>query len=323
MPKLHFLALVACLMTVPLVGQAQTPVAHPVAKGIWLIPGGVVPNRQPDGNTLIFQAPDGLLVMDTGRHLAQRKAILDFARGRHETIVAIVNSHWHLDHVSGNPDLKRAYPKAKVYASAAIDGALKTFLPKSAADGRAYLAAGDLPRETLEDIAGDIATIEAGQDLRPDVVIDTSGQRKLGGLTLQVNLAHDAATAGDVWLYDPRTHVAAVGDLVTLPAPFLDTGCADGWKVALAAIWATPFKLAIPGHGAPLTRDQFALYRQAFEALVDCADSARTKEDCAAGWTRTVQPLLGDDPTAPKQAQGMTTYYVNDVLRRGTACKAI
>ena len=43
-------------------------------------------------------------------------------------IVAIVNSHWHLDHVSGNAALRAAYPRAQVYASDAIRDAMHGFL---------------------------------------------------------------------------------------------------------------------------------------------------------------------------------------------------
>ncbi len=291
------------------------PQAHLVAPGVWLIPGGILPKRQPDGNTVVFAAPKGLVVMDTGRHTWHRQAILDFAVARHAPIVAIINSHWHLDHVSGDPALKAAYPGAKVYASHAIDAALTGFLPKSVADAQPYLDSGKLPPETVEDLRNDMATIKAGQVLRPDVAIEASGALKLGGRKLQVNLASQAATAGDVWVYDPRTRVAAVGDLVTLPAPFLDTACAKGWSAALGQVWATPFRTLIPGHGPVMDRAQFALYRQAFDTLVDCAASPASKTECAAAWTATVTPLLGADPLEAKRAQGMTEYYVSDLLR--------
>lgn len=317
MPRLKLIALTALALLAPrsVDAEAPRPAAQAVAPGVWLIPGGIAPRRQPDGNTVIFAAPKGLVVMDTGRHVWQRQAILDFATAQGRPIAAIVNSHWHLDHVSGNPDLRRAYPAARVYASAAIDKALTGFLAKGAEDGRAYLKAGELPKETLEDIASDIATVEAGAALRPDVVVTGSETRKLAGLRLAVNLAPHAATAGDVWLYDPASRVAAAGDLVTLPAPFLDTACPEGWRRALDQVWATPFTTLIPGHGAPMTRAQFGLYRQAFAAVIDCAASAETKAACAAAWTRAVQPLLGSDPVDLKRAQGMTEYYVGDVLR--------
>jgi len=307
-------------------GAPPSPQAKLVAPGVWLIPGGILPKRQPDGNTVIFEGPKGLVVLDTGRHPWHRQAILDFAAARHAPIVAIVNSHWHLDHVSGDPALKQAYPGAKVYASRAIDEALTGFLARSMAEAQPYLDSGKLPPETVEDLRADMATIRAGQALRPDVPIEASGPRTLGGLRLQVNLAVRAATAGDVWIYDPRTRLAAVGDLVTLPAPFLDTACAPGWRAALAQVWATPFQVLVPGHGPVMDRARFALYRKAFDALVDCAASPASKTECAAAWTSAVTPLLGSDSVEPRRAQGMTEYYVSEVLRakpgKADACAA-
>ena len=140
--------------------EPPQPQARPVAEGVWLIPGGLPANREPDGNTVIFDdGQGGLVVMDTGRHLWHRAAILAFAKARRAPIVAIVNSHWHLDHVSGNADLKAAYPGVRVYASRAIDEALTGFLAKSAADSQAYLAPGKAPPEMQEDIRADMATI--------------------------------------------------------------------------------------------------------------------------------------------------------------------
>lgn len=291
------------------------PKAQVLAAGVWLIPGGIQAKRQPDGNTVIFQGPRGLVVMDTGRHPWHRQAILDFANDQGLPIVAIVNSHWHLDHVSGDPALKAAYPASMLYASRAIDEALTGFLARSAADAEAYLASSQATPEAAEDIRGDVATTKAGEALKPDIAIDASDDRALAGLKLRVNLAADAATAGDVWIYDPASRIAAVGDLVTLPAPFLDTACPKGWIAALDQVWATPFLTLVPGHGATMTRMEFALYRNAFNQVIDCAATARAKSECAAAWTQGVRPLLGKDPADARRAQSMTEYYVQDVLR--------
>ncbi len=81
------------------------PRAQSIAKGVWLIPGGIPSGREPDGNTVVFAGSKGLTVLDTGRHPGHWQAILAFAAERHTPIVAIVNSHWHLDHTSGNAPL--------------------------------------------------------------------------------------------------------------------------------------------------------------------------------------------------------------------------
>ena len=311
--KVMLAACAAFMTTAAWADSPPPPKAQRVAKGVWLISGGMLPNRQPDGNTIVFDAPEGLIVMDTGRHKWHRQAILDFAAGQKKPIAAIVNSHWHLDHVSGNPDLRAAYPKLKVYASNAIDGALTGFLPKSAADAQPYLDSGKLPPDTAEDVRNDMATIRNGPALKPDIVVDKSERRTIAGKSLDVNLASNAATDGDVWVYDPATKIAASGDLVTLPAPFLDTACPAGWSKAMGDIEKTAFTTIIPGHGAPMDRAQFATYRKAFDDFIACAASTRDEKACATDWATAVSTLPGAGPDA--QAKDMAAYYVKDVLR--------
>jgi glyoxylase-like metal-dependent hydrolase (beta-lactamase superfamily II) len=303
----------------PFVAQAVEPPAAavmplPVVDGVWLIPGVMRTDRQPDGNTVVFAAPRGLVVVDTGRHAWQREAIIGLARNRGQQVVAIVNTHWHLDHVSGNPALRQAYPQLRVYASNAIDGALTGFLAQSARESAAYLMDESIPVTMREDIAADAATVANGQALRPDVVIDQSGPRDVGGRTLEFYLAADAVTAGDVWLYDPRSKVAVLGDLVTLPAPFLDTACPRGWLGALQDVERTEFQTAIPGHGEPMGRAQVASYRSALSAFIDCAASNAPKAECAAAWVDGVSSLLSGEANEAAQAQSLATYYV-DMLR--------
>ena len=120
-----------------------------------------------------------------------------------------------------------------------------------------------------EDIRADLRTIGQGASLKPDVVIERSGRMAPGGHVIDVHLARDAVTAGDVWLYDEASRVAVLGDLVTLPAPFLDTACPEGWRHALAEVGAVPFEVAIPGHGAPMNLAQFEQYQRAFAAFIE------------------------------------------------------
>jgi glyoxylase-like metal-dependent hydrolase (beta-lactamase superfamily II) len=302
-----------------------SPAPEQAAPGVWVIQGSMIANREPDGNSVIFEVPEGLVVMDTGRHEWHRQAVLELARSRQKPIVAIINSHWHLDHVSGNPTLRAAYPGLKVYASDAIDRALTGFLASSAKEAARYVNDPQIPKEMRADIRADVLTIQNGAALRPDVVIRISGSMDLGGHEFHINLASNAATNGDVWLYDETSGVAALGDLVTLPAPFLDTACPDGWIAALAQVATTPFALAIPGHGAPMAQAQFSLYRRSFESFIDCSRSARPAQDCAANWASAVRSLLPQDPDELQHARKTAGYYI-DMLRansgRSKYCEA-
>jgi glyoxylase-like metal-dependent hydrolase (beta-lactamase superfamily II) len=304
---------------------AEVPAPLAVVDGVWLVAGGTRENRQPDGNTVVFETPRGLVVVDTGRHAWHRDAIVGLARDRRQDIVAIINTHWHLDHVSGNPALRQAYPKLRVYASDAIDDALTGFLAQSARDAAEYLKDESIPTTMREDIAADAATVANGAALRPDVVIDRSGPQDIGGRTLEISLVRDAVTAGDLWLYDSRSKVAVLGDLVTLPAPYLDTACPQGWLDALKDVEGTEFQTAIPGHGAPMSRLQVAQYRNALNAFIECAASNEPKAKCSAGWLEAAAPLLSGEGDESAHAQSLTNYYV-DMLRanggRSEYCKA-
>jgi glyoxylase-like metal-dependent hydrolase (beta-lactamase superfamily II) len=299
----------------------SAPRPQPIGPGTWLIAGGVLPARQPDGNTVVFEAPQGLIVVDTGRHEWHRAAILALAAERGRPIVAVINTHWHLDHVSGNPALRATFPQLRVYASNAIDGALAGFLASSAREYANYLDDPRFPETLREDIRADIVTIENGVGLKPDEVISTSTPMNLGGRTLQLNLARDAVTSGDVWLYDEQNGVAVLGDLVTLPVPFLDTACPEGWRAALTQITSTPFAIAIPGHGAPMAPADVARYRQAFEAFIVCAHSTRSKDSCATSWIEDVRALPAHDAMALERAKVMSANYVELLRTNGGRSK--
>src|SRR5437868_5522444 len=98
---LSAIALLACVSA-----AAETVT---VAPGVDLISSAFVPGHQPDGNSVIFRAADGLVVMDTGRHAEHTQRIIDYARAANLPIEVVVNSHWHLDHIGGNPRIRTAY----------------------------------------------------------------------------------------------------------------------------------------------------------------------------------------------------------------------
>jgi hypothetical protein len=127
-------------------------------------------------------------------------------------------------------------------------------------------------------------------------------------------------TAADVWLLDRASGVLVAGDLVTLPAPFLDTACPRGWEAALARVAASEFRLLVPGHGAPMTRQDFESYRTAFGSLLRCAASERAATDCVDGWFRDGGALLASQDSA--FARSLVSYYVENSLRAAPAAVA-
>lgn len=276
-------------------------------------PGHIDLERGPDGNTVILDAPQGLVVVDTGRHPEHAQAVLDHARKVGKPVVAVVNTHWHLDHSTGNRDLFAIYPKARLIASDAASGALSGFLAKGRDAARQRLADPKTPAADRARIARAQALLDDRPALVPADPVVQSGPVMLGGRRLVVNLARNAATEGDLWLLVPDEQLAVVGDLVVAPVPFFDTACEEGWAEALNAIARARWTTLIPGHGAPMNRKAFNRWHKAYTRYVDCAHSIVTPQACAAQWQADAAGFY--TPAERDDVGMMARYYVAEVLR--------
>ncbi len=276
-----------------------------------IVPGQVTPNKGPDGNSIILDAPAGLIVIDTGRHPEHAQQVLDVARRRNKPIAAILNTHWHLDHTTGNKDLREAFPHAEVYATMAIDGALQTYLQHGRAQVDAMLADPATPEAQRQELLRGRDVIDHPAWLRPTKPVTSSGRVVIAGRSLELHVAPFAATEADLWIYDPATRDAYVGDLVVALVPFLDTACPSGWAKALDEIAATPWLRLVPGHGEPMTRADFTRWHGAYRTLMTCAASPAPDGDCIAGWLRDAAPFIGN----AEYVKEALAYYLHERLR--------
>ncbi len=242
--------------------------------------GKFVPGQQPDGNSVIFETKQGLVVVDTGRHREHTQQILDYARGR--KIAAVINTHWHLDHIGGNA----LFTGVPIYASGAFAEAREGFLANYAKQLEDMIAKTN--GEEQQRFQTELALIRNGDALKPTVVV--TADRSLGAL--QLHLEKDAVTAGDLWIYDPKSKTLVAGDLITLPVPFLDTACPLKWRDALDRLAKVKFDRVIPGHGPVMTRAQFERYRAAYGNFLAC------QTECEAQWLRDVGELVPESEHA-------------------------
>lgn len=301
--------------------DADTRTRQPerLAPGVTLLPGAMLPGRGPDGNTVVFDAPDGSVVIDTGRHAWHGDGILAFAEASHRPIAAILNTHWHLDHASGNGRIKSKHPAARLYTTNAVDRVLGDggFLARNLEGARARLAQADVGALEKEEIGIFVQTMAEREDLRPDVAVAASGPMTIAGRAFELRVTDRAVTDADLWLYDPASGIAVIGDLMTLPAPFFETACPDQWRAALDEVWAVPFRTAIPGHGEPMSRDQFDTWRGAFNAFMDCVEGSGEPAQCATAWQAGIATLLGEDQRMCAMALEYAQYYVGMLRQNG------
>ncbi len=282
-------------------------------RGFHLVAGSIPLGRGPDGNSVFLEAPQGLILVDTGRHPAHAEKLLAYARQKGRPLAAIVNSHWHLDHTTGNLDIRHRYPAAHVYGTTALEGALTGFLARGRDQSDKRLADPDVPAEQKAQLRRGRHRIDHPDTLRPTIAVGQSRVLSIAGRELDIRVAPFAVTEADLWIHVPEDQLVIAGDLVVDIVPFMDTACPDGWSKALEEIAATPFATLVPGHGAPMSRTQFLQWKDAFDGLVSCGRSSRPVGECVAGWKRAASPFIG--PAHQSYVTESATYYVETRLR--------
>ena len=278
------------------------------------IEGKLPEDVQPDGNSIVFEGPKEILVIDTGRHPEHTDKIIAVAKAKNKPVTAIVNTHWHLDHATGNARIRAAYPGARLYASTAVQGALQGFLIRNVDKAKARLEDPAVPEARKADTRLYLNAINDPANLVPDRPVTGPTSIWLGERELRLHLAKHAATEGDVWVHDPASKTVFAGDLVVVPLPFFDTGCAEGWRQALAEIDRLDFQTLVPGHGLPMDHAAFSSYRQAFDAFTTCAEGTQATASCVATWMQQGAPFVAMHPD-PKYTEAALSYYVDQVLR--------
>jgi glyoxylase-like metal-dependent hydrolase (beta-lactamase superfamily II) len=310
-----------CLLLAALASAPSPASTQPIAPGVEWIAGRLGIGVQADGNSVLIDAPQGWIVVDTGRRPAHVQSVLERVRASGKPVRVIVNTHWHLDHIGGNRALRDAFPEARLVASDAIVDARSGFLAayrRELVDELARRPGNDPSRGALQhdlDVIDDAAAATPEQRITEPATLDLAGRR------LRIGLERHMVTAGDVWLFDPGSGVLVAGDLVTLPAPLFDTACPDRWTLALEQFAAIPFRWLIPGHGSPLDRAQFVVYRESYYRLLRCATSGAAESTCIEGWLRDAGALV------PKEQEPLARSLLAGQLERnlrphaGMACR--
>lgn len=299
------------LAAVLALAAAASPAA--VAPDTWLLPGQLGLADMPDGNTIIWRGPEGLVVLDAGRGGEHTGRLIEALRSMDAVPRVLLNSHWHLDHLGGNLRLRDSFPGLEVRAAPGLARARETFLARYAEFLEQQLAVESMPPAQARQFAAELGLIANADRLAPDGVIARDGTLRLAGRPMEVHVETHAVSDGDLWLYDPATRLLAAGDLVVLPAPLFDTACAERWQAALERIAATGFEILVPGHGRPMDRAEFATWRRAFDGLLACASGEGSDASCVDGWFEDAG-TLSHYPDAD-YARRLVAYYVQSRLR--------
>lgn len=206
-----------------------------VAADTWVLEGANADFSLQNGgnivNTAFIVTGDGVVVIDSGpsrRYGEQLRAAI--ARVTPQPIARVLLTHHHPDHFLGN----QAFPAERLCA-----------LPGTAA---AIRSEGENLNANLYRLTGDwmlgTEAIAPGCSVAP-------GTLQVGGHRFEL-IALAGHTGSDLAVFDTTTGVLFAGDLVFHDrAPTTPHAEIAAWLAALDRLAALPFKLLVPGHGAP------------------------------------------------------------------------
>jgi glyoxylase-like metal-dependent hydrolase (beta-lactamase superfamily II) len=304
-------------------------IVRPVAPHVWVL---LQPKFQvqPDGNVTIIEQSDGLVLIDAGGSPGSGRRIVKMVRGlSSKPVKAVIVSQWHGDKPQGLTEILKAWPNARTIATAATQAHLEdpnTMNTPGAPDAAANAHYQVLIRRS-EDYMRKTALAASNPELRDRYAqaahafaqwgLDMDGALTIAtkeSFTDKLVIADAAApveatflgradTDGDAVVWLPKQRVLVTGETVIAPFPYGFGSYPSDWIGVLKKERAMPFKVLVPGHGAPQTdRVQLDRIRAALEdvraqvaplvAQGLTLDQVKAKVDLS----RQKKGFVGDDP---------------------------
>ncbi len=268
---LCFLAL--SLLLPPREGLAQAPApgitVRTLRPGVHLLAGFA------NGNVLAIEGGDGLLLVDA--QSADRVALADSALRSvtRAPVRTVVNTHYHDDHIGGNPHWVAAGARVIAHCNVAVQARKDTVITDFGEWHRTPAPAAALATQCLTD----------------SLVL------ALGDTPVRLLHLPAAHTDGDLLVHLPSANVVHLGDVAELGAPpFIDWwagGTVPGMLAACdrALALADEHTIIVPGHGDPTDREGLRRFRDMLRNIAARVAAADPRH-------ASLEAVLATDPTA-------------------------
>lgn len=259
-------------------------------------------------NSMFIIGDRDVIVVDAQSSSARTRETLAALRQlTDKPVSALINTHWHDDHVVGNEVYKEAYPNLEIigHASNADEMATTAVQFRKGVANRAgtigYLRGLVEKRESF--LGGPIDSVEArshqlsawlvddysnaSPDFRPliptrmvtDSLVLHQGKRRV-----EVRFLGKGHTSGDLVVWLPAEKILATGDLLMWPVQFIgSTSYPREFAQTEERVRALKASMVVPGHGKVLTGNEAdahaALIVRTLRRLTEAADSAVARGD--------------------------------------------
>jgi cyclase len=301
-----------------------------VAPGVHVLIRRKLPGFLMDANVTFIVNDEDVVVVDTNLTPGSAEASIRALRAiTSKPVRTVINTHWHVDHTSGNQVYRREFPGVEfvgqrltrddlaakgaqnrkdmgeqaVQFVAMLRGMLKdgkTFGggPISPSERAAFEADIQLTEEL-------IAAIPAIEIVPPTTIVDEELVLQRGRRRIELRRLGSSHTHGDLVVHLPQDRVVITGDLVVGPTPLIgaDQSFIGEWARSLDALLALGASVYVPGHG-PVLRDDAQVKRlRDFMAAIDRhAAAAIARGDTLEQARSTLDvdafraAMAGDDP---------------------------
>ncbi|HEV8375289.1 MAG TPA: MBL fold metallo-hydrolase [Candidatus Polarisedimenticolia bacterium] len=250
-----------------------------------LLSGGVYALYGRGGNVGFMVGPDAVLVVDSQFENVAPGIIEQIRSVTDRPIKYLVNTHYHADHVGGNPVFR---PFSLIVAH---DNVRKRMLASPAEILKEYPEKLEAARQKGDKDSSEFyaTQIEWAKKVKveeiaaPYLTFDSELRLHLGEETVQLWHTPPAHTDGDCVVYFEKANVLHGGDLIwNRLIPFIDVkggGSARGYATALEKVLSrvpTDAKV-IPGHGQVMDVAGLKEFRKYITDLLALADGAKKK----------------------------------------------
>ncbi len=205
-----------------------------IGDGVWMVSGALEYFSQQNGgnivNTVFVDAPDGVIVIDTGPSLGYGQALANLISQTipGKKVIRVFNTHHHPDHIFGNGAFGSGVVAATQDAAANIN------------------ATGEALSDNMYRILGD--WMQGTELVAPSIII-RGDKENIGGRTFSY-FPLSGHTSADLAIRDDKTGTLFVGDLVFYDrTPTTPNADIEAWKTSLATMATIDHSLLVPGHG--------------------------------------------------------------------------
>jgi len=295
-PSALALLLVAPLLAAENIINSGSVLLTPLAEGIY----AVEPKFAGANGALILNETGNIVVDTHGSPASARALIRAMSRISDQPVRYVINTHWHVDHNSGNEAYKAAYGDGVVFiAHDETRKEIPTLGAKQFTDSAPYRT---MPIQSAE-AALSASTDSHGQALTDEQIADISefrdGQTEfaaregfeftLPNLTFSqsITLHGQPNTAEVFYLYPGHTktdsivylrnqQVLIVGDLLTKPILWTWASHPSSYIRTLTELEQLPIQKIVIGHGGPVleNKDYLVQAREFLEAVVEYSEKS-------------------------------------------------